>query len=114
MLMLEKYMAKHSEIPSGLPIFAKTGIGKINEVSIIENIYPNPASDKISLTMKSKGNVTLQILDATGKTIINQNISVNADGTTVTLPVSDLTRGLYFLVIRDQNGNIASRQFIKN
>ncbi len=91
-----------------------TGIGKINEVSIIENIYPNPASDKISLTMKSKGNVTLQILDATGKTIINQNISVNADGTTVTLPVSDLTRGLYFLVIRDQNGNIASRQFIKN
>ncbi len=91
-----------------------TGISKAEPTSQIENIYPNPAVSEISVNIKSAGNVKMQILDATGKTIVLQNITVPANGKLLTIPVSGLTPGLYFLVIQDENGNTSSKRFVKN
>jgi PKD repeat protein len=91
-----------------------TGISKTEPTSQIENIYPNPAVSEISVNIKSAGNVKMQILDATGKTIVLQNNAVPANGKLLTIPVSGLTPGLYFLVIQDENGNTSSKRFVKN
>ncbi|MEI8048694.1 MAG: PKD domain-containing protein [Bacteroidota bacterium] len=91
-----------------------TGISKAEPTSQIGNIYPNPAVSEISVNVKSEGNVKMQILDATGKTIVLQNITVPANGKLLTIPVSGLTPGLYFMVIQDENGNTSSKRFVKN
>jgi hypothetical protein len=91
-----------------------TGISKYEQNSQIENIYPNPALSNISVTLKAQGNVKLRILDATGKTVFAKEQAVNQSGILITLPVADLTSGLYFLVIQDENGNTSSKRFVKN
>jgi hypothetical protein len=91
-----------------------TGISKYGQNNQIESIYPNPAVSNISVTIKAQGNVKLRILDATGKTVYAQEQTVNQSGILITLPVADLTSGLYFLVIQDENGNTSSKRFVKN
>ena len=91
-----------------------TGVSKYGQTSQIENMYPNPAISDISFTIRTQGTVKMQILDAIGKTILARQETVTASGNLITLPIKDLTPGLYFLVIQDENGNTSSKRFVKN
>lgn len=90
------------------------GTGESEQYSLIENLYPNPASDVITVTFKMKGNLKIQIIDATGKIVFIGNEATPADGNVITMPVSALKPGLYLLVVQDEAGNNTTRQFIKN
>jgi PKD repeat protein len=91
-----------------------TGITKWGQTGLIESVYPNPAVSSISVSVKSAGAIKLQILDATGKLVRSLNETAPATGNRVSLPVSDLTPGLYILMVQDEKGNSSSSRFVKN
>ncbi len=91
-----------------------TGISELKQTSIIENIYPNPAVNEILVNVKSQGAIKIQIMDTSGKTILENNENISAEGKLITIPVSHFKPGLYVLFIHDKDGNTSSRRFVKN
>lgn len=79
----------------------------INEVSKNEfNIYPNPASSIINIADIPKGNFDIELMTSAGQSLIrgnNKNI----------LDVSNLTKGMYFIKLKDETGN-HTKCFIKH
>ena len=91
-----------------------TGISESKNLNLINMVYPNPAVNSVTISLKPGGNVTVQILDASGKVVKAENLSVPAEGLQFTVHVSDLKPGPYFIVVRDEKGNLSSRRFVKN
>lgn len=61
-------------------------------------VYPNPASDNIKIEGNFNGNISVKILDVTGKTVFVRSGMMN-NSTTISLP--HLPAGLYMLHIND-------------
>ena len=55
------------------------------------SLYPNPATDKVTLTISEQGEVN--VMDVTGRMVMKQSVSVGDN----TLDVSSLPNGLYYL-----------------
>jgi hypothetical protein len=85
------------------------GIDELNNNSGIK-IYPVPASGtlNIDITNNNIGLTSMYVFDVTGKQVMEQNISVNA--THVSLDVSKLDNGVYFLRLK---GNQAPQKDIR-
>lgn len=77
------------------------GINGLKEGKVGLTIYPNPASDNIHLDFamdRTVNNAQVRISDVTGRTVMTQNMGKVAAGEhNVTLDVSSLTSGLYFV-----------------
>jgi hypothetical protein len=74
------------------------------------NIYPNPFANELQIKVNTTKNLTsLEIYSATGTKIkqvkFNHSERIN---------VSDLTNGIYLIVLTDKNGNRYTRKMIKN
>jgi PKD repeat protein len=89
------------------------GTGESEHYNIIENLYPNPASDVIAVSFKVKGMFRLQIIDASGKAVYIISEAIPTDGNDISIPISALKPGLYLLVVQDAAGNNTTRRFIK-
>ncbi|MCY1721926.1 T9SS type A sorting domain-containing protein [Prolixibacteraceae bacterium Z1-6] len=75
---------------------AVTGITDAGNLAMHEiRIYPNPASEQLTLEMGNNENCRLQIIDITGK-IIHQ-YSINKNKTTI--PLTEFKPGAYFFVV---------------
>ena len=73
-------------------------------------IYPNPATDYVSIEQKETNGVTLQavqILDSSGKWIRSVKENFNQ------INVSDLSKGVYLFVIQTDKGNKTEKVVIK-
>lgn len=90
------------------PIDCTASTQVFDESSI--NIFPNPASDYVSVQQKELGVVqlrTVQILDNTGKWIK----SVNDNFTHIS--VSDLSKGVYLFIIQTDKGNKTEKVIVE-
>ncbi len=75
-------------------------------------IYPNPAKNELILSSKNTiANLTIKIFNIEGKLLSTQNLEFEK---LVSVDVSSLSRGIYFLDIEDGNGNSTIKKFIKN
>ena len=84
-----------------------TGIEDINQGSAFV-IYPNPASDKLSI----KGNLPdaqLEIIDVAGRRLQQQRL--NADQTTI--DIGNWAPGMYYIRVIQKDGKINSHSFMK-
>lgn len=85
----------------------------INDAAQDENelsIYPNPASENITINITSTSkNVSVKIYDATGRMVKNME---NVKSGENTINVSELENGLYLLNLQDGNNSVTKR-FIK-
>jgi hypothetical protein len=74
-------------------------------------IYPNPVKDVLHLDLTSfNGNFNqIQIVNMEGKQVLN--VSQVSGGQAYTIPVDNLTDGLYFLQMRTATG-LYSRKFV--
>lgn len=73
-------------------------------------IYPNPATDYVSIEQKETNGVTLQsvqILDSSGKWIKSVKENFNK------IDVSNLNKGIYLFVIQTDKGNKTEKVLIK-
>lgn len=69
--------------------------------SPIISVFPNPTSDKITISIKDMPETAIQVelQDVLGKTIIKTNSEIVHDTYLKTLDLSDLPRGVYLLVV---------------
>jgi PKD repeat protein len=91
-----------------------SGIGETTQADFIEKMYPNPAQNEIYVSIKSKGSVKTQVLDALGRVVYANTESISSVDNVISVPVSEFKPGLYILVIQDSTGNLSSRRFLKN
>lgn len=83
----------------------------IEENGIVDvSVFPNPASDQISVN-RSNGNVlTYWIMDAIGrKKIVGK---MEGEGTVI-ISLKDISSGLYFICLTDQKGNRTTKKMVK-
>ncbi len=86
------------------------GIDHLSSPSDYFSIYPNPASDNITIGLNDelkKGEI--KIINLLGETVFSQYISKTK---TVTLNVEELTAGIYFIQLKSEN-NFYSRKLMK-
>ncbi len=99
-------------------IDGKTISSNIVNAALIKNqasfaLSPNPASTEIDLSFFSviNGNLEIKIFDETGKLVLEKIIS-DQNNKTVTLPIDQLTSGIYF-IRSTVNGFSNIEKFIK-
>jgi endoglucanase len=65
-------------------------------------LYPNPAQDFVNVMVldKSKKSMQVELIDATGKSLINENFQLNTGDTSVKLRLNGVPNGLYFIKAR--------------
>ena len=90
-----------------------TGITTIETVTGL-NLYPNPVKDvaTIEYNLTSSSNVTISIIDYTGKVLNSTSVNSYQGNNTVTLSTSNLTSGIYFARIISKN-TVKTIKFIK-
>jgi hypothetical protein len=73
-------------------------------------VYPNPVVDILNILLKNviTSPATIIICDMTGRTVYNASINQNQIGE-IQVPVSDLTNGIYQLIIKQGNETYTSR-----
>lgn len=71
----------------------------------IGNVYPNPASESISIAFAAEyNNLVINMYDATGRLVSTQSVKNTISGNVVVVPVSQLSAGVYSLQIVSEEG----------
>jgi hypothetical protein len=101
-----------------LKIFNKQGTQTYSPIVLVKGaecvktkpvVYPNPASDFITVNNLDKGAKTVQIVSSNGKVLISQNVG----NSTTTINISNLASGTYYVRIIAKDGSTTNIAFIK-
>ncbi|TAK45150.1 MAG: T9SS type A sorting domain-containing protein, partial [Saprospiraceae bacterium] len=78
-----------------------------HESEIEAAVYPNPFSGEVSISFPREGMALAEVLltDALGNVV--------AQGNGKTLPTTGLPEGLYFLIVKTENGGLLTRKVVK-
>lgn len=100
----------------GLDTALNAPVVGIDEVKteIKANIYPNPATNELFVSLKSevKGKLTLEVIDATGRVLLSEGAASSQNLSLVKLNVAALKNGAYNIIIKSDKA-ITSKTFIK-
>ncbi|WP_298342601.1 T9SS type A sorting domain-containing protein [uncultured Algibacter sp.] len=81
----------------------------ISDKSQLVTTYPNPVENILSIVSNNKlSNFEIQIHDILGKIKISKTLKSSDN-----VNVESLSKGVYFLLIKDELGNTATKKFIK-
>lgn len=100
-----------------LPTALGVGLVDANDVSIAEVntidgiAYPNPANDKVTVSIEGEGVATLNITDVTGKTVVSNTI--NLVGGKSDVNIASLESGIYIFNVTLENGKTAQFNVVK-
>ncbi len=77
------------------------GINDPNDPGMSIKLYPNPASDYVSVSIVSEksGDYLFTIVDVAGRQVSASLLAASAIGSVHTIDVTNLASGLYFMVI---------------
>jgi N-acetylneuraminic acid mutarotase len=82
----------------------------INENDLLAfEVYPNPATDQLTIATKSDQKLNFELVDQLGR-IVQSGIM---EAVQTTISVTDLEPGTYMLVLRDASGNTNQQTLIK-
>lgn len=97
----EGYKAYYGSVPLGVSDLKTLGL----------SMYPNPTNDLLVIEAINKtGKHKIQIYSPEGKLLKTQNIGFNKQAS---IDVSNLSNGIYFLKIEDEQGDTETKRFIK-
>ena len=86
-----------------------------NNINITDfSIFPNPVEHKMSIIFNSNksGNVEFSVINLTGSKLINQKVHINQNTNTISLDLTKLLSGIYFLNVKNNELNRTFR-FLK-
>tara|TARA_B100000809_G_C14834531_1_gene422338 strand:+ start:266 stop:631 length:366 start_codon:yes stop_codon:yes gene_type:complete len=97
----------HGYYPLNHSLLSLTEIG-FSEISI----YPNPFSQKITLTILKNNSFikSISIYDLNGKLVLEKEYNSN----TINVNLNQYNNGIYFVKIIDNNGNVTAQKIIKS
>jgi hypothetical protein len=73
-------------------------------------LFPNPANENVTVSIQ-KGMITaINILDVTGRSVKYEKENAK----TVSFDVSELSKGIYFLKVTDENSGVHVIRFVRN
>jgi hypothetical protein len=81
----------------------------IEETEVAFSVYPNPTNGQFFITSTFNGEVTIQVLDVTGKLVYAENTQLNAQSM-IEVNVAGVANGMY--IVRMQSENNVSTQSI--
>jgi len=88
-----------------------------NEIEFADagNIFPNPATGQVNvnIVVEQPMNLNITILNQLGQFVYQSDASVQNGNNKLEINTSDLTNGLYNMIIRDDQGNQLVRKFMK-
>lgn len=78
-------------------------------------VTPNPASDEVNIRFDEEYDteVRLSLMDATGKTVYNEDLFLNSGASKVTLPLENIPSGMYFVRATDGKESHTERLIIQ-
>ena len=76
----------------------------------VVNVYPNPASDRVNVALGGSYEI-VSVVNAVGAMARPRIVIIAGD--VATLDVSDLADGFYTVSLRDKNGALTHRSFVK-
>ena len=81
----------------------------------IQKVYPNPASNVFNLEMNSntEGVSQIEIIDVTGRQVLNQTLGLSEGFNTISLDISKLSRGVFIVKITDSKNQKAWVKMVK-
>ncbi len=93
-----------------------TNIHSSNSLENSLKLFPNPASDKLNLTLNNLENDEIKITlhDIQGNLFINENIAAAPGQASRTYDIKDLSRGIYFVSLRSKSRGNTQKKLIIN
>jgi|FLOH01.1.fsa_nt_gi hypothetical protein len=86
-----------------------------SQINIEAKLYPNPANNMVNLKLgSSEQSYKIQMIDLTGKVILNENIVNPKVSQTLKLNTETLHEGFYFLKISSGNNTIAKKLIVRH
>ena len=79
------------------------------------NVYPNPVSDNLFLdfSMPESGNITVRLMDMTGKTVLVDAFEAALGQNKHFVNVSGLRAGMYLLQMETKTGKIIQKVLVQ-
>lgn len=74
------------------------------------NVYPNPATDNMTITWNSSAEMTVRLVDFSGRLIRSEQVN----GKDFELNRKEINNGIYLLILSDKNGNTTTQRVILN
>ena len=91
------------------------GILELKQNGTSFKVYPNPTNDKITLKMNDikTVDVTIELIDASGKSVFKQQAKFDTNKTEITLNIASLANGIYSLKLVSKQGTSQNLKIIK-
>lgn len=88
---------------------------RTNKKLAVQKLFPSPVNDELTVQFSamSAGNVSLNIVDILGRTVIKQTINTFEGDNTAQLKLNSLSAGSYLLVLSDGQ-NVTQMRIVKN
>jgi photosystem II stability/assembly factor-like uncharacterized protein len=91
------------------------GIDQVNSGKEVFAVYPNPASNKVTVkaTRNSAIDIQMEVLDVSGKLVLSQDAGFKKDKNEAQINISSLSHGVYFLKLKTSDGNSQQIKLMK-
>ncbi len=88
-------------------------VNHISEVSGV-NVYPNPAVNQLNVEFNSNVtfNGSIQLVDLSGKALIQKSISINEGTNAVSFETSNVSNGIYLVVMTSAKGQFSQKVIV--
>jgi hypothetical protein len=86
-------------------------VGVSENVALAANVFPNPATDKVSIRLNAQGSANIIVADITGKIVINTTVELVNGKTTIN--TNSLESGMYIFNITLANGQSTKVNVVK-
>jgi hypothetical protein len=97
-----------------LSVSACTGVDQIVNTGAY-SIFPNPTTGKITIQVGATKNtlINAEVVDATGKIVLKQQLNFNASETSQSVNISGFANGLYFINLTNSENKTETIKIIK-
>ena len=92
----------------------KGGLNEVAQSNATVNVYPNPVADHFRYTLPQSGNVTINITDIMGRTVVSENVGNQTAGIEYKKNIGNLANGTYFCTFNVNGAKVATTKLVVN
>ena len=90
-----------------------TGVELLTNSNVELAIYPNPASTELRIKNEELGIEKVELVNILGSVMLSNEASIIHNSSYITIDISTLSNGIYFIKVTDGNGYKHTTKFVK-